>query len=189
MAPKVLGLPAFLAAARRSPGQAGGREAAGIPDPLPLIVVTSDTPSAADLHLVVGYDGSPPASRALDAAVRLLQGRTGRITVVYVAHMPGLDALSPGALAEMEVSFDEIEEELRAAAGELLSGRAEWGFQRRAGLIADELLAAADTIHAAHPNQTVVIVVGSSSHAVHRVLGSVAVSLARRAPVPLIVVP
>jgi nucleotide-binding universal stress UspA family protein len=32
-------------------------------------------------------------------------------------------------------------------------------------------------------------VVGSSSHAMHRVLGSAAVSLARRSPVPLIIVP
>jgi len=35
----------------------------------------------------------------------------------------------------------------------------------------------------------VVIVVGSSSHAMHRMVGSVAVSLARRSPVPLVVVP
>jgi len=41
------------------------------------------TPPTGFLHLVVGYDGSPPASRALDGAVRLLQGRTGRIDVVH----------------------------------------------------------------------------------------------------------
>ena len=36
------------------------------------------------LQIVVGYDGSPPASRALDAAVRLLPGRAGgRIDVVW----------------------------------------------------------------------------------------------------------
>jgi nucleotide-binding universal stress UspA family protein len=40
----------------------------------------------------------------------------------------------------------------------------------------------------ARPGQKVVIVIGSSSHAAHRV-GSVAVSLARRAPVPLVIVP
>ena len=34
-------------------------------------------PSTGDLYLVVGYDGSAPATRALEAAVRLLQGRTG----------------------------------------------------------------------------------------------------------------
>jgi hypothetical protein len=47
-----------------------------------------------------------------------LQGRTGRIEVVYVAHLPSIDMMSAGAVAEMEVSFDEIEQDLRAAAGE-----------------------------------------------------------------------
>jgi len=79
------------------------------------------------LHLVVGYDGSPPASRALEAAVRLLQGRIGRIEVVYVAHLSSLGALSPGAIAEMENDFDEIEQELRGqAAGQLEVNGAEW---------------------------------------------------------------
>ena len=35
-------------------------------------------PSAGFLHIVVGYDGSAPAGRALDAAVGLLRGR-GRL--------------------------------------------------------------------------------------------------------------
>jgi nucleotide-binding universal stress UspA family protein len=147
-------------------------------------------PPAADLRLIVGYDGSPPANRALDAAVRLLQGRTGRIEVVYVAHMPSMAALSPGAVAELETDFDDVEQELRAAADEQLRGRVEgWGFERRQGLIAEELLAAAKDIGAAQPDATVVIVVGSSSLVTHRVVGSVAVGLARHSPVPLVVVP
>jgi hypothetical protein len=44
--------------------------------------MSTTTPPTADLHVVVGYDGSPPANRALDAAVGLLRGRTGRIEVV-----------------------------------------------------------------------------------------------------------
>jgi len=147
-------------------------------------------PPAGNLHLVVGYDGSPPAVRALDAAVRLLQGRTGSIEVVYVAHLSSLDSLSPGAVAEMEESFDEIAQELHTAAREQLRDREErWRFERREGLIADELLAAATDLHDAHPGDTVVIAVGSSSQAMHRVVGSVAVSLARRSAVPLVVVP
>jgi hypothetical protein len=42
--------------------------------------MTTAMPPARLLHLVVGYDGSPPASRALDAAVRLLQDRTAAST-------------------------------------------------------------------------------------------------------------
>ena len=147
-------------------------------------------PLATDLRLVVGFDGSPASSRALDAAANLLQGRTGRIEVVYVAHMPGMAALSPAAVIELETDFNDVEQELRTMAGAQLSDRvAGWGFERRQGSIAEELLAAARDIGAAHPDATVVIVVGSSSLVAHRVVGSVAVGLARHSPVPLIVVP
>jgi len=145
---------------------------------------------AGSLYLVVGYDGSPPGDRALDAAVRLIRGRTGRIEVVYVAHLPSIDMMSPGAVAEMEVSFDEIARDLHTAADEQLRGREErWGFERRQGLIPDELMAAAAAVSDAQPGDTVAIVVGSSSHAMHRVIGSAAVSLVRRSPVPIVVVP
>jgi nucleotide-binding universal stress UspA family protein len=147
-------------------------------------------PPATDLRVVVGFDGSPPSSRALDAAVNLLQGRTGRIEVVYVAHLPSIAALSPTAVGEIETDFDDVEQELRTMAGAQLGGREErWGFSRRQGSIAEELLGAAKDIGAAHPDATVVIAVGSSSLVAHRVVGSVAVGLARHSPVPLIVVP
>ena len=153
--------------------------------------MTTAVPPAPFLHLVVGYDGSPPASRALDAAVRLLQGRAGSIEVVYVAHLSSLIMLSADAIAEMESDFGEIGQELRASAAEQLHGQAEaWGFQRRQGIIAEELIAAATGLQEAGAADTVVvIVVGSSSHATHRVVGSVAVSLARHSPVPLVIVP
>ena len=139
---------------------------------------------------MVGYDGSPPARRALDGAVNLLQGRTGRIEVVYVAHMPSMAALSAAAVTELETGFDDIEQELRTMVGEQLRGREErWGFERRQGLVAEELLAVAKDTGAAHPGATAVIVVGSSSHVSHRIVGSVAVGLARHSPVPLVVVP
>ncbi len=152
--------------------------------------VSTPPPPATDLRLIVGYDGSPPASRALDAAVNLLQGRTGRIHVVYVAHMASMAELSPGAVVELEESFDEIEQELRVSAGAQLNGRQQdWEFERRQGLIPSELLKAAEDLRTAHPGATVAIVVGSSSHSVHRVVGSAAVSLARHSPVPLVIVP
>jgi len=152
--------------------------------------MTTATPSTGFLHLVVGYDGSPPASRALDAAVSLLQGRTGRLEAVYVAHLSSTVMMSAAAIAEMEADFDEIEQDLRAQAAEQLRGRVEtWGFVRRQGLIAVELIAAATGIRETYPDQSVVIVVGSSSHAAHRMVGSVAVNLARHSPVPLVIVP
>ena len=90
----------------------------------------------------------------------------------------------------MEASFDDIARELHTAATEQLRGHEErWRFERREGLIPEELIAAATDIRDAHPGDTVVIAVGSSSHALHRVVGSVAVSLARHSAVPLVVVP
>jgi len=152
--------------------------------------VTTAAPSAGFLHIVVGYDGSPPASRALDAAVRLLQGRTGRIEVVWVAHLSTTVMMSSGAIAEMEASFDELAPELRAqAAGELDDREVAWEFQWRQGIVADELIAVATGLRDARPGQTTAIVVGSSSHAAHRMVGSVAVSLARHSPVPVVIVP
>jgi nucleotide-binding universal stress UspA family protein len=142
------------------------------------------------LYLVVGYDGSAPATRALDAAVRLLTGREGRIDVVYVGHIPGVDMMSADAIVEERVTLDDIERDLRAAAAEQLRDRDDrWQFERREGLIADQLLAAAKAIHESHPDDVVSVVVGSSSQALHRMLGSAAVSLARHSPVPVVIVP
>jgi nucleotide-binding universal stress UspA family protein len=148
------------------------------------------TPPTGNLYLVVGYDGSPPATRALDAAVRLLYGRSGQIDVVYVAHVPSIDALSAAAIAEVESSFDEVARDLRAQADGQLRGREErWRFERGQGPITDVLLKAAEQIRAEHPDDNVAVVVGSSSQARHRVVGSVAISLARRSRVPVLIVP
>jgi nucleotide-binding universal stress UspA family protein len=53
----------------------------------------------------------------------------------------------------------------------------------------DQLIAAANDIRDAHAGDIVAIVVGSSSEAMHRAVGSVAVSLARHSPAPLAIVP
>jgi nucleotide-binding universal stress UspA family protein len=151
----------------------------------------STAPSlAGKLYLVVGYDGSPPAVRALDSAARLLRGRDGRIDVTYVANPTPAEMMSASALAEMDEIFDEMSRDLRAQASEQLRGLEErWRFERRRGPIAEELVAAATKLPDVGPDDSVVIVVGSSSQAVHRMVGSVAVSLARHAQVPLVIVP
>ncbi len=147
-------------------------------------------PSTASLYLVVGYDGSAPATRALDAATGLLRGRTGSIEVVYVAHLTTAEMMSADAIAEMEVSFSEIARELRAQADEQLRGREDrWEFKYGQGMITDVLIKAAEKLMDAHPGDNVAIVVGSSSQAMHRMVGSAAVSLARHSPVPLVIVP
>jgi nucleotide-binding universal stress UspA family protein len=150
-------------------------------------------PTTGGLYLVVGYDGSEPAVRALDAAVALLRGRDGSIDVVYVPHMPSVDMMTPEAEAGMAGTFDEIARDLHAQASEQLRDREErWRFERSQGTINDitsVLIGVAQKVRDAHPADNIAIVVGSSSQATHRVVGSIAVSLARHSPVPLVIVP
>ena len=152
--------------------------------------MSTDAPAVPEVHLVVGFDGSPPATRALDAAVRLLSVRPGQITVLWVAHLTSTVELSADAVAIVESDFGKVAGELRATGAERLDGsRVPWEFRWRQGSIAQELIAAAESIHAARPDDVVSIVVGSSSSAMHRIVGSVAVNLARHSPVPVMIVP
>ena len=147
-------------------------------------------PSTGNLYLIVGYDGSDPAVRALNTAVSLLRGREGSIEVVYAAHLTSADMLSADAVAEVEESFGEIAEDLHKQAADQLRGHEDrWTFGSAQGVIPDVLVGAANQTRDAHPSDNVAIVVGSSSQARHRLVGSVAVSLARHAPVPLLIVP
>jgi hypothetical protein len=88
----------------------------------------------------------------------------------------------------MEATLDEIARDLHAQASKQLSGREErWRFERGQDMITDitgVLIAAAGKLRDAHPGDNVAIVAGSSSQAMYRVVGSVAVSVARHAPVP-----
>jgi len=152
--------------------------------------MSTDMPATGDVHLIVGYDGSPPAVRALDGAVRLLRGRTGNIEVVYIAHLPAVDMMSADAIVGVEDSFDEVARDLHNQVRDQLRGREDrWSFARGDGAVPDVLIATAARLRDTHPGDTVAIMVGSSSQAMHRVVGSVAVSLARRAEVPIIIVP
>jgi nucleotide-binding universal stress UspA family protein len=153
--------------------------------------MSTKAPSVRELHLVVGFDGSPAATRALDTSARLLAVRPpGRMTVVWVAHLTSTVSLSADAVGIVEHDFDQVAQELRAAAAERLGdSHVPWDFQWRQGLIAHELIAVAESVQAVQPDDVVVIEVGSSSSALHRMVGSVAVNLARHSPLPVTIVP
>ena len=70
--------------------------------------MSPEVPPVPEAHLVVGFDGTPPATRALAAAVRLLSVRPGRITVLWVAHLTSTVELSADAIAIMESDFDKV---------------------------------------------------------------------------------
>ena len=85
------------------------------------------------------------------------------IDVTYVAHMTPGETMSAAAIVEMQEIFEEMERDLRKQAGEQLSGREErWRFERRSGQIAEQLAEAAAAVPNAGPEDTVVVVVGSS---------------------------
>lgn len=153
--------------------------------------MSAETSPAHELHLIVGFDGSPAAMRALDAAVRLLKVRPpAQISVAWVAHLTSTVELSADAVAIVENDFDQVAMELRAAAAERLGDSGvPWDFHWRQGLIAQELIVMAESAQATRPDDVVVILVGSSSSLMHRMVGSVAVNLAHHAPVPVTIVP
>jgi nucleotide-binding universal stress UspA family protein len=145
----------------------------------------------APLFLVVGYDGTPPAQRALDSAARLLHDRDGALEIVYVAHVPVGAALSADAVVEVENGFDDLEgrlaDEVRSRLG---VAEPRWHFQRRNGEVADELAAVAGKLGSQQgPEARIGIVVGGSAHRDHRFLGSVSMNLERVDRFPVMVVP
>lgn len=143
------------------------------------------------LIVVVGFDGSESAYRALDASALLIAGRVGTVEIVFVAHMsPGAE-MSAGAVAESRKAFDSAELAFTDAVRDRLAEvEFRWRFQRRDGLIAHELIAVADELSRDYGDEAqVVIVVGSAMHSLHHVVGSVPVALVRHAKYPVVVVP
>ena len=151
---------------------------------------TGSTPGA-PVFVVVGFDGSEPAQRALDAAARLLRDRDGRLEVVYVAHVPAGPTPSAGSMAEVSNRTDDpgrrLADEVRAR---LEPTEARWHFERRSGAVARELIAVADELRRQRgADATIVLFVGGSSPKHPHVAGSVSLHLAQVDRFPLVVVP
>lgn len=138
---------------------------------------------------VVGFDGSEPAQRALATAARIVAGRGGAIEVVYVAHPSTSESMSALAVAEMEQTFAEIAEELKAEAGRLLGPEQAWAFHRADGDVPRGLMAEAEAKADEDEKAQVVIVVGLPAHRYHQVIGSVPTGLVHHSRVPVLMVP
>lgn len=143
------------------------------------------------LAVVVGFDGSPSAYRALDASALLISGRLGSIEVVFVAHVAPVASLLTDTVSDTLAAFDSAEiefvDDVRTRLGDIES---RWHFQRRDGLIVHELVAVADELSSElGEGSRVVIVVGSQAHSLRHVAGSVPVALVKNAKYPVLVVP
>jgi nucleotide-binding universal stress UspA family protein len=159
--------------------------------PAPVALAPSSWPGAPPpVSLVVGFDNSEPARRALRWAARLLAVRPGALHVIYADHAVIDSDLSGFASAEMETARDKEAAGIAEAAAEIVAGTpAGYAFERRQGSPADAILAGASALAAAAPGAGPVIVVGRSGHARHHVVGSVPVRLLHQSPYPVLAIP
>jgi nucleotide-binding universal stress UspA family protein len=145
--------------------------------------------TASPVALVVGFDDSEPARRALAWSADLLRARHGSLHVVYADH-PLIDSdLSGFAHAEMEQDRDEKAAVVAKAAGEIAAAAGvPYTFERRREAPAEAILRGAGVQDATGSARTPVIVVGRSHHAAHQVIGSVPVKLLHESPYPVLTI-
>jgi nucleotide-binding universal stress UspA family protein len=165
--------------------------------PVPLGFATDAAAAADAAGLVVGFDNSEPARRALGWAARQLAPRPGPLSttppttrhIVYSDHMTIDSDLSGFGHAEMEAARDAEAAAVAAAAAEIMTAAGlPYTFERRQDAAADAIVSGASA-QAAALGGTPVIVVGRSGHAAHQILGSVPARLLHHSPYPVLTIP
>ena len=148
---------------------------------------TPDARAAEPVTLVVGFDDSEPARRALTWGADLLRTRPGALHVVYADHALIDSDLTGFGRTEMDEDRDEKAARVAEAAKEIAAAAGTpYTFERRQESPADAILHAAGSYAAAQPASTPVLVTGRSHHVPHRVIGSVPVRLLHESPYPVL---
>ena len=144
---------------------------------------------ARPVTLVVGFDDSEPARRALGWGADLLRARPGTLRVVYSDHVLVDSDLSGFAHSEMEDTRDQKAAGVAAAAAQIATAAGvPHTFERRAEPPADAILSAASLQDAADPASPPVIVTGRSHHVAHHIIGSVPGQLLHESPYPVLTI-
>ncbi len=143
------------------------------------------------ISLVIGFDNSEPARRALSWSARLAGSRPGTLHIIYADHMIIDSDLSGFGHAEMTAARDQEAVGVAEAAAEIVAGASvPYTFERRQGAPADAIMSGASAQAAsARDEGGPIIVLGRSGHAAHHVLGSVPVRLLHHSPYPVLTIP
>jgi nucleotide-binding universal stress UspA family protein len=165
-----------------------GAAVPGAAVPGALVPPRAGAAAVAGTSLVVGFDGSQPAKRALSGAARLPAARSGLLHIVYADRLIIDSDLSGFGHAEMEAAWDREAAGVAEAAADILAGTGiRYTFERRRGAPADAILSEASTL-AATTGDDPVIVVGRPGHIAHNILGSVPVHLLHHSPYPVLTI-
>jgi nucleotide-binding universal stress UspA family protein len=144
----------------------------------------SDQPSDGPEVLLVAIDGSDTSLRAGAYAAGLARRQNARLVCLYVRAFSATAGMSAAAAAPVAEAFDDVARELREAVetqSVSIGLRAE--FVERAGNPFTEIVRLADEL------QADAVIVGASTKAGHRFIGSLAVHLVRSGRWPVTVVP
>ena len=148
-----------------------------------------DSRALESVALIVGFDDSEPARRALVWAADLIRARPGLLHVIYADHVLVDSELSGFARAETEKTRDEQAASVAEAAAAITAAAGvPHTFERRQEAPADAILDAASVHGAAEPGSAPIIVTGRSHHVAHQVIGSVPVRLLHQSPYPVLTI-
>lgn len=143
----------------------------------------TDGPTA----ILVGVDNSTTATRAGWYAAGLARRQGARLIVVYVSPLASASAAAPGGaslMAAEQEAHDEVADDMRKRAGEI---------GRELGIGITFMVARGSPFHEivrlADETKADALVVGASTKAGHRFVGSLAVHLVRLGKWPVTVVP
>ncbi len=134
--------------------------------------------------LLVGVDGSDTSLRAGAYAAGMARREGARLIFLYVRPLNAVAGIGAGAVISMQEAHDEVAADLRQA---VEAQRARLGiraeFVERSGNPFAEIVRLADEVRAD------AVIVGASTKAGHRFVGSLAVHLVRASRWPVTVVP
>jgi len=144
-------------------------------------------------HILLAFDGSPNAHRALRLVARLSPGRNGHVTLVQVVELtrptsrgPTVGGIRASVTRELERLHAERTEEARRGLDDARKELERAGWRTRTELRRGEpLREVMDTVSASEPHLVVIGARGTSGVR-HLLLGSVADGVLNRSPVPVL---